>query len=528
MSSVSVAQESARGTLILLVGNVLSTGITTVTVVFIARLLGPDGYGVYTLAFLIPGLLNQFVGFGVNVAVTRYVAFFVSKGELERAKSITRTATIFLFLFGALLSAANFLLAPFLVSPFTHRPELTSTVQLTSLWVLGVAITSSSQSAFIGWSSMAEASAFTVLLSLLKLALTVGLILLGFGVYGAIVGHVAAYVLAGLFATGGLFLQRMRPWSHGTEHFLEDVRSMLGQGFLVFAGSIATGLASQYALIVLALIANNSVVGYFQAANNVTVAITVLSGALSLALFRSFAALHGLEQDISLAFAYSVKYTSYILTPIAFFLLATAGPLVDLVYTSSYSASVVLLQTAAISFLPMAIGMAVLTSFFNGTGVSRFTLFISIVAAIALAAGSFVLAVVFNLGAEGVMLALVVSNVAMTLSGLILARSYLGTHLPMRPLSGIFSSGLVAFCVIWFLPAGGLSSGEAILIDSALFLVLYLTLVPFLFGLEEEDLTRLSIAAETMGPMRPLFEILLRYERRVLAIRKRGGTLQPR
>jgi O-antigen/teichoic acid export membrane protein len=522
LSDVRVAQESARGTLILFVGNLLSTGITTVTVIFIARLLGPDGYGIYTLAFVIPALLIQFVGFGVNASITRYVAFFVSKGEPERAKSIARTATIFLLLCGALLSAMNFLLAPILVPPFLHRPELVFTVQLTSLWILGVAMTQSTQAAFIGWSSMTAASGFNVLLAVLKLVLTIGLILAGFGVYGAIVGHVGAYVLEGILAIFALYFLRMRPWGHKTEHFVGDVRSMLGYGFPLFAAQIATGLASQYIYVILAAVATNAVVGYYQAAGNVTVAITVLSGALALTLFRSFAALHGLEEDISLAFAYSVKYSSYILTPLAFYLLTAATPLVDLLYGPSYTSSVLLLQIAAVSFLPVALGSLALTSFFNGIGLSRFTLYITVVAAIALAAGGFVLGVGFGLGAEGMMLALVISNVAMTLSGLMLSKRYLGTHLPWKPLLGIFLAGLAGWAVVALLPSGGLSSLEALVVDSAVYLLVYLTMVPVLLGMDEGDLDRLSIAAETMGPIRRAFGVFLNYEKRILAIRRRG------
>ncbi len=522
MSSVSVAQESARGTIILLVGNLLTTAIGTVTTIFVARLLGPDGYGVYTLAFVIPGLLNQFVGLGVNVAVTRYVAFFVSKGELERARSITRTATIFLFLFGALLSAANYFFAPLLVPSVLHRPELVSTVQLTSIWILGVSMSGSAQSAFIGWNSMAVTSGFNVLLSVLKLVVTVGLILAGFGIFGAIVGHVSAYTFEGILAVGGLYFLKMRPWGHRTEHFLGDVKSMLGYGLPLFPAQVAIGLASQVVFIVLAAIATNAVVGYFQAASNVTIAISLVSGALSTVLFRSFAALHGLDEDISLAFAYSVKYSSYILTPVVFYLLATATPLVEILYGASYAPSVILLQIAAISFLPVAIGMSVLTSFFNGVGTSRLTLFISIVSAVGLAAGSFVLGEVFGLGAVGVMLSLAVSNLAMTLVGLILSKKYLRTHLPLTPLLGIFAAGLIAFAAVWLLPSGALSSAEALVVDSAIYLIAYLTLVPLLLGVDEDDLIRLSIAAETMGPIRRAFGVFLSYERRILAVR-RGG-----
>ncbi|HUK75395.1 MAG TPA: oligosaccharide flippase family protein, partial [Nitrososphaerales archaeon] len=210
MSSVRIAQESARGTFILLVGNVLSTAILTVATIFIARLLGPDGYGLYTLAFVLPGLLIQFVGLGVNVAITRYIAVHLSRGEVERARSVTRTATVFLFMFGVALSAVNFVVAPAFVMAFMHRPELVSYVQLASLWVLGVALTQCVQSTFVGWVSMAEASGFSVLLAVLKLVLSVGLIVAGFGVYGAVVSHVAAYLVDGVVGVAALYALKLR------------------------------------------------------------------------------------------------------------------------------------------------------------------------------------------------------------------------------------------------------------------------------------------------------------------------------
>ncbi|HEV2390679.1 MAG TPA: oligosaccharide flippase family protein [Nitrososphaerales archaeon] len=520
-----VAQESARGTVILFVGNFLSTGITTVTIIVMARLLGPDGYGIYTLAFVIPTLLSQFIGIGVNVAVTRYVAFSVSKGEIERAKSITRTATLFLLGFGLLLSAANFILAPFLAPPLLHRPELASTVQLTSLWILGLAMTQSTQSAFIGWSSMGAAGGFNVLLSVLKLVITIGLILTGFGVYGAIIGHVSSYLLEGIVSAVFLYSLWMRPWSHGVENFVGDIKGMIGYGFPIFAAQIVVGLATQYTFVVLAFVATDAVVGFYQAAGNVTIAITVLSAAFSSSLFRSFAALDGLKEDISLAFAYSVKYVSYVLTPLVFLLLATATPLVDLAYGSSYASSVVLLQIAVISYLPVAAGFQVLASFFNGVGKSRLTLYISIIAAIAMAAGSFGLGQLLGLGAEGVMLSQVLSNFAMTISGLILSRKYLKTHLPWQPLLGIFAAGLIAFGVAYLLPLRGVPDFEYLLIDAVIFLAAYLTLVPVLQGMNDDDFIRLSIAAETMGPTKRMIGVFVNYERRILRLRKRGDAV---
>ncbi len=50
MSNIDVAKQSARGSLILFAGNFLDTAINAVAIILVARLLGPDGYGTYTLS----------------------------------------------------------------------------------------------------------------------------------------------------------------------------------------------------------------------------------------------------------------------------------------------------------------------------------------------------------------------------------------------------------------------------------------------------------------------------------------------
>jgi stage V sporulation protein B len=521
VSDIKVAQESARGTLVLFVGNLLYTGITAVTAVFVARLLGPDGYGIYTLVFVVPSLLSIFVGLGVNISVTRYVAFYVSSGELERAKSVTRSATSFLVLFGVLLSVVNFYGASYFVDFLLHRPELVFYVQISSLFIIGQSVSQSATSVFIGWGSMMELSAFTVLQAALKLVLTVGLVLAGFGVLGAVVGHTFSYLVQAGVATIFIYLAHMRPWSRQSNTFLADTKMMLRYGFPPYAGNIVSGLASNYVTIILAAIATNAVIGYYQAALNVTVAISVISGTVTNVLYRSFAALDGLAGDTSLAFSYAVRYVSLLLTPVVFFLIAAAKPLFDFLYGPSYSPGIILLQLVGLSYLPISFGLTVLAPFLNGVGKSRMTMLISVASAAGLAVSGYLFAVSFGLGARGVMLALLVSNVALTVPGLLLGVRYLNVRMPIRSLAGIVVASLVGSVVVAILPLGGMPSLAALAIDCAAFVVLYLTCLPLVRGIDSEDVTRLSIAGEGLGPVRNLLSLILGYERRVLALVKR-------
>lgn len=60
-------------------GNLTATAGLTGAVVLIARLLGPEQNGSFSLALAIPSVLQLFVSLGVNTAATRFVAYHLSK-----------------------------------------------------------------------------------------------------------------------------------------------------------------------------------------------------------------------------------------------------------------------------------------------------------------------------------------------------------------------------------------------------------------------------------------------------------------
>ncbi|MEM1843209.1 MAG: oligosaccharide flippase family protein, partial [Desulfurococcaceae archaeon] len=70
-----VFEETATGALFLFSGSALSTFLSAICGIVVANLLGPELYGIYSLAFVIPGFLIVFTGLGVNAALTRYIAY---------------------------------------------------------------------------------------------------------------------------------------------------------------------------------------------------------------------------------------------------------------------------------------------------------------------------------------------------------------------------------------------------------------------------------------------------------------------
>ena len=71
---LEVAVSSLKGSIFLFAGNLAATIIGAITSILIARLLGPDGYGLYTLVLTPASFLLLFSGFGVGAAAVKYIS----------------------------------------------------------------------------------------------------------------------------------------------------------------------------------------------------------------------------------------------------------------------------------------------------------------------------------------------------------------------------------------------------------------------------------------------------------------------
>jgi O-antigen/teichoic acid export membrane protein len=518
LSQIDIAKQSARGSLLLFVGNFLSAVILTVSTIIVARLLSPERLGAYALVILIPSIFQILVGFGVSAAITRYSAYHIAKGEENLAKRFATNGMIFLLLFGIALSVASFLGSGYLSLVVLRRPELTQLVQYASILVLAQTVLQSSISSLMGWNSMGLSSLSSILQALLRLSIAPALILLGFGVFGALAGHIVSTIIAGAVALLALYIFRLRPKTKedGKGRFFADIREMVSYGMPLYAGSVVSGFAGQYLTIVLAAIAVNAVVGYYSAASYFTIAISVTSSAITLALFPAFASLEGIRANLGLAFNYSVKYLAFFICPIILFLLGASDDLIKVVLGVSYSPAAPYLRLLSLSNLPQVIGSSVVGVFFNGVGKTRLTLALNIISAAVLFVLAPLLASLFGLGVNGLIFATLISNFVATIAGLYFARAYLNARVDLKPVLSIFIASALAYAAVLLLSLLHLLAAVALAADLIIFPVAYLTLAPLLGAIDEDDIVRLSIAISDLGIIARALGPILKYERTIL------------
>ncbi len=211
-----IAKISAKGSFNVLWGLVFSTIISSVGMVFIARLLGSDQYGLYTIVITVPTLIQIFRDWGVNFAIVRFTAQFRAEGRMDEIRSIFLTGILFETIVGFVLSMFTFFFADFLAINVFNRPVIAPLIQIVSFSILAGGLVAAGTAVFTGYERLELNSVMLVFQSLSKTVVIVALIVLGFSTPGAVIGYTAGTFIAGIIGIvliGVIYRQLPKPSS---------------------------------------------------------------------------------------------------------------------------------------------------------------------------------------------------------------------------------------------------------------------------------------------------------------------------
>ncbi|HKT21815.1 MAG TPA: oligosaccharide flippase family protein [Nitrososphaerales archaeon] len=521
---MQIAKRSAKGSAVLFTGNLVASSIAAIGSAIIARLLSPDNFGLFSLALVTPTLLQLFTHFGTRTASTKFVAHNLAIGEVEKARQYGQTALAFSLCVGVVMAFVNYASSWWVASTLFQRPELQPYIALLSLYLIGASIGLVVVAVATGWNAMGQASLVNILWALLKLIIAPILIVAGLGVSGAVLGQSFAFLIAALGSAALLFYTRLKFSWERFRHFAADSMEMLKFGFAPFIGNLMGGLSTFYVSVLLALVATNTKVGLYQAALNLITPATLLAAATTSALYPAFASLHATKEDTARAFGLSVKYVSFLIGPVLFFLAAAAPQLMYLIYGAKFVSGSNYLLLLSLAYAPIIIGQSVIPSFLNGIGRTRLTFVTTGSAAIFLFVAAPLLSVYLGLGVMGLILSLLVSNSALAAVGLYVVHRYgLGVTAWRAAVATLLAAG-AGLVVCFFIPTFIHPLVTAV-VKLGVFGLIYLTLAPMLGAVDGDDIDRLVLA---IGEIRGVGTVSMPFLRYARAVVKRTRRSQAR
>lgn len=239
--------------------SILNKAIGALTVVALARLLSPEGYGVYSLVFSIILLANSLSDLGIGSAVAKYAA------ETETDQDIVWTG----FIIDSALSILAFAACLLLASPLQNLmgKPIGNLIILCSLYLIPCC--------FDIFSFRLQARRRIELFTTLNLIYTIlcaifsiGLVILGFELAGAITGYITAKLITTL-----LFLHF--GWTRGKFN-IKIGKKLLRFGVYTFISSVSWYTLNKIDRIFLGFYVPTQSIGWYSAAQGLAEVIMVI------------------------------------------------------------------------------------------------------------------------------------------------------------------------------------------------------------------------------------------------------------
>ncbi len=379
-----MGKASARGGLRLFIGTAASNVIMAVGTIVLARLLSTAEYGLYAVAMTPALLFTLFRDWGMDSAITKYIAHFrVSESE-EDAREIVVAGVIFEAVAGLVLCLLLVFLSGFIASAI-HRPEAAHFISVISVTVFSGSLLTVAQSSFVGFERMGFSSITTVSQAIVKSVASPLLVILGFGVLGPVLGYTLSFVASAAVGLALLYFLLFRNLKRANIHrksIRSTLRIMLHYGVPLSIAAILEGFLGQfYGFMMVIYVSDNTVVGNFQIATTFAVLLTFFAYPIQTVLFPAFAKLNSRNDQelLRTVFKSSVKYSSMFLVPATAALMVLSQPVIYTLFGEKWIYAPLFLTVYVVSYIFQGLGNLSIGGFLRGLGQTRTLLMLDLV-----------------------------------------------------------------------------------------------------------------------------------------------------
>lgn len=354
----------------LVVGNIGSRLLKALIVIYAARRLGAEGYGIFSYALGLAGFFVFFKNIGIDGILTREVA---KKPEKDREYFSTSLA-IEIF-----LVAATFLLIVFAAPFFSGIAAASALLPLAALILVFDDLRDIFVALFRGKEKM-ELEAFVVI------AGSLALVVFGFFVlrlqptpfYFALANSVASLVSLGL----GIFLARSFLASIGRYFSKNLIRPIFTSAWPIAVGGLAGIFLYNIDVIMIGWWRGAAEVGFYSAAQRVVGILAIFSSFVATAIFPTLSRLAESDKNkVAEIFSHSLKVIFIVALPLVAGGLVLREALIGLIFGPSYAAAIpafAILIFSVLAVHPLAVFINILFAFDQQKKMVKFALIASL------------------------------------------------------------------------------------------------------------------------------------------------------
>jgi len=498
-----MGKVSATGSFQLFVGVATSTVIMAVGTIILARLLSPEEYGLYSVALIPSLMINLFRDWGVNSAMTKYVAHLRTAKKEEDIHEIIAAGLFFEILTGLALSLLSVFLADFIASTIFHRPESAPLISIISITIFSGSLLTAVQSSFVGFERMELNSLTLICQATVKSMLSPLLVILGFGVLGAVVGYTFSFLVAAIVSSAILYFLIFRGLKRTKINrfkISKILRNMLHYGVPLSIASILGGFLLQFYSFMMAFYCSDIMIGNFKAATNFAILLTFFTTPISTVLFPAFTKLDSQNEPLLLktVFTSSVKYTALLLVPATAAVMVLSKPMISILFGEQYAYAPFFLTLYVIGNLFSGFGNLSMGSFLTGLGETKMLMKLSLLTLLFGLPVAFLL--IPNLGIVGVILGTILASLPSMFLGLHWIWKRYKVTADWGSSAKIFVASAIA-ATTTYLSLNFLNTVEwlRLITGGIIFLTVYIIIAPSIGAIVQDDITNLRVMLSGLG-----------------------------
>jgi len=357
-------QETAKGSAILIIGQMASTAISALGAILVARLLGSTSFGVIAIATIPVNIALMTLNNGIRPAIINHIVEYRIKRDNEKIIRIAIAGFTINLSIGMIATFTLYLLSGYLSYQVYNNPELEQIIKILSINVLASAILSTATGVLIGLERMTQQSLVNIFYSLIKTILGPALIFMGYGLIGASFGYSIPYLLAGLFAVILVYVN-LRRTSKLVFPVFDDFMSLITYASPLFVSSLLSGSMSQILNFILPFYVSATLIGNLGAANSFTVLISFFLVPISTATLPLLSKLKPEDTVFEYVYQSIIKYETLIAYPVAAAVIALSGRMVEILYGSDFIYTAVYVQVLMLGYFFIGFGNTVTNTLLN-------------------------------------------------------------------------------------------------------------------------------------------------------------------
>lgn len=343
----TIFKNIGKNLISLATSQLVSRFLGTIVLLVLPRYLGPADYGVYMTAMSFFGILCVFAGYGLD-------GLFIK--DVSRDQTISQRYFSTNVVIKELLSFLLLIILGLTIYALSYPAKTIMAILTLATAVFFYSIMNSYSAVFRAYEKMEYNAVLEISVNLIRLLGILIVIQLGgsiLWIISTIVISQVVFSIIGYILINKIFFKVT--WATN-RHFIIDSFKKATPFFLVSAVAVIQG---QIALIMLSKLGNNVEVGLFSGANELTNILYIIPNLTATVLFPVYSRqYHESSKSLVSASNLSLKYIVILGLPISAGIYFVAPQVIKLIYGSSFSGSVLILQI---------LGLGICMSFITNT-----------------------------------------------------------------------------------------------------------------------------------------------------------------